>query len=513
MPRLRQQHIQNYSSSSNISTEFENIIRYLNAAELGNKTVGELLNILFDGDGEFAGPIEMRLDASEGLQYRVGTYANDDDGWISIVDISEIRGPAGSNIGTVEGPLFYNRKEYTATAGQTVFSYTFDSDTDDVIVYVNGVLQASSGVYTVNSVTNQVTFLSGLALDDKVSIYSIRTQQVTNYRRSDITSASGQAVFPFVHEPTERLLVYRNGILQREGGAYDYTTSPSSDTITFTTTLSAGELVTILTVENSAITNVGGLMLEDEYTDANGLIQYSKLAIADDQIPQAKVSGLAPALAAKAKITVASSTPASPATGDFWQDTSTTPNKLKFYDGTQWLLTSPDSTLPNFVASDSLKYVRVNASGTALEYGNIDFSNLVPKTYMGAANGVASLDSSGKLPTAQLPQTYSAQSLSYYNSGSVTNATVFVARIYRQKIRIDGIAYKLGAGTCTIQISVDGAPIGSTFAVNTTLAQTALGTVIEVDGTTVSRRIEITITSAASASGLEVALSLTTVTV
>ena len=48
MTRLRQQYPQNYGSSGNINTEVENITRYLNSAELGDKTVGELLGTLFD---------------------------------------------------------------------------------------------------------------------------------------------------------------------------------------------------------------------------------------------------------------------------------------------------------------------------------------------------------------------------------------------------------------------------------------------------------------------------------
>jgi len=39
MARLRQQHPQNYVSSGNIHTDFENVIRYINSAELGDKTV------------------------------------------------------------------------------------------------------------------------------------------------------------------------------------------------------------------------------------------------------------------------------------------------------------------------------------------------------------------------------------------------------------------------------------------------------------------------------------------
>lgn len=513
MPRLRQQFVQAYTSSGNINTEFENLIRYINAAELGNKTIGELLSTIFNDNGEFDGPIEMRLDSESGLQFRVGTYQDATAGWQSIADISDLRGPSGSNVGLIEGPFFYNRQDFVATSGQTVFAYNIDDATDDIIVYVNGLLQPSSGAYTKDALTNTVTFLSGLTLADKVTIYSVRVQQVTNYRRSDIVSSAGQAVFSFPHTEQETLLVFRNGLVQVPGGSNDYTTNDLTDTITFTTTLTLGEIVTIMTVENSSLTNVGGLMLEDEYTDENGLIKYNKLAIANDEIPQSKVNGLATQLASKIRGFIGSSTPVGAVSGDFWQDTSTTPNRLKFYDGSQWLQTSPDSTLPSFVAADALKYVRVNASGTALEYGTIDFSSLVPKTYIGASNGVAGLDSTGKLPVDQLPQTYSANTVNYYNAASVTNTTVFVYRPFRQKIRIDGISHKLAAGTCSIQLSIDGVAVGSVHAVNTTVANTPLGTVIEIDATTKSRRIEIVITGASGASGLEVALSVTTVTV
>ena len=74
---LRQQNPQNYISSSYIHAEFEHLIRYLNAAELGNKTISELMAILFDDDGEFRGPIALRLDPDSGLQYRVGIYENE----------------------------------------------------------------------------------------------------------------------------------------------------------------------------------------------------------------------------------------------------------------------------------------------------------------------------------------------------------------------------------------------------------------------------------------------------
>ena len=163
--------------------------------------------------------------------------------------------------------------------------------------------------------------------------------------------------------------------------------------------------------------------------------------------------------------------------------------------------------------------MRVNGTGTALEYGNIDFSALVPKTFMAAANGVASLDSSAKLPIAQLPDVYSTHTLQYWSdnvygaAGSVPNATFLISRIWKQKIRIDGITHKLSAGTCTIQLSVDGTVVGSTHSVSTTAVSANLGTVIEVDATTVAKRLEVVVTSGAGATSLEVGLAVATLSV
>ena len=47
MARLRQQHPQNYVSSGNIHTDFENIIRYLNTAEFGDKTKRETASWIY----------------------------------------------------------------------------------------------------------------------------------------------------------------------------------------------------------------------------------------------------------------------------------------------------------------------------------------------------------------------------------------------------------------------------------------------------------------------------------
>ena len=553
MARLRQQHPQNYVSSGNIHTDFENIVRYINAAEFGDKTIGELLAVLFNSEGTFQGPIELRVDNVNGLQYRVGVYSGADDGWIDLIDISSLRGPGGSNVGTVEGPFFFNRQDkligtgvattftitqggsgYTSaptvsfsgpqatdgtsaaatatiTAGAVtaitltnagsgytsaptltitpptsgtqatatctlaalagtanVLSYTFDANTEDVVVYKNGLLLAlattgSAAEYTTSSANNTITISTGtgVAVGDKFSIYSIRSQSVTNFRRQDTQITSSTNSVAFVHSSDETLLVWRNGILQEPGGGADYIASSQTATITFNTSLATGDKIVIITVENQAQKTIAGLMFEDEYTDTQGFIKYNKLNIANDQIPQNKVNGLSTSLAVKANIATSNSTPASSATGDLWLDTSQVPAILKFYDGTQWLETSPESSLPTFLATNASQYVRVNGTGTSLEYGDLDLSSVIPKTDRGAVNGVASLDASAKIPTSQLPDIFATSTISFFNvwedaSVNVSNKTYFVSNIWKQKLRLDGITHKLAAGTCTIQLSVDG---------------------------------------------------------
>lgn len=604
MARLRQQHPQNYVNSGNIHTDFENVIRYLNAAELGNKTVGELLKVLFNEDGVWRGPVEFRVDNQQGLEYRIGDYDNDTDGWLQLIEISDLRGPAGSNVGNVEGPFFFNRYDeiigagitsITVTAGGTgylqpptvtfsapddvtgtrptatavltsgvvtsitvdtpgtgyqtaptvtitapangttatatstlgsipansnVISYTFDASTDDIVVYKNGLLLAENlGTpdYTKDATANTVT-LPSVALGDKISIYSVRSQAVTNFRREDTVVTAATTTVTFIHTAEEKLLVFKNGILQEEGGNDDYLTSPANATITFLNTLQVNDKVTVITVENQSLKSVAGLMFEDEYTDTSGFIRYNKLSIQNDEIPQTKVAQLATSLAGKANLVSSISSPSSPTTGDLWLDISQVPAILKFYDGTQWLETSPESSLPTFIQSNANQYVRVNGTGTALEYGNIDFSSLVPKTFMGAANGVASLDTSAKLPVTQLPDIFSTNTIPFYSvwqdsSANVTNKTYFVSRIWKQKLRIDGINHQLAGGTCTIQLSVDGQTVGSALNTTSTNQSVSLSQIIEIDGTTQGRRLEVKVTNASSATGLELGIAAATLNV
>ena len=339
MARLRQQFSQNYGSSSNINTEFENIIRYINAAEFGEKTVGELLDQLFDTSGVWEGPIELRNDSSLGIQYRVGAYTDTTTGWKTIATNAELRGESGVIAGTIGAPVLHSRADLAVTSGQTVFDYAHDT-TDDLLVYVDGVLkrEGSSNDYTKSATAGSgsagaVTFNSTpySNANTLVTIYKVRATAVTGYTRTDTLTTSNQTSFPFVHDENTVLQVYKNGILQREGGTFDYTTSTGNNTVNFNSNVTSGNLVSIITVENTGTTNVTGLMMESNFVNtASGKIDFAKIEIDNNEIPQAKVATLATDLSSKAKLTTASSPPSAPATGDLWLDTSQTPTILQF---------------------------------------------------------------------------------------------------------------------------------------------------------------------------------------
>lgn len=505
--RLRQLNPGNYRSNDRISAEFENIVRYLNAAELGNKTIGELLDILFNQDGEFEGPIEMRLDTS-GLEYRVGTYTDPEAGWHPLASLEDIRGLPGRDFGTIGQPFIYGRKDLPITSGQTSFSYVFDAQADDLLVYVNGILQ-SEAAYTADASNNTITFTVSpyTGPGDVLTIQKVRKHAIDNYTRVELTAAGGQQLFAFIHDDQDILHVYKNGILQREGALYDYVASPVADQVVFTSPCTGGDLITIFKVVDASVSVVGGLMTEDRYTDGNGLIPYAKLAIQNDDIPQAKIAGLQALLANISPTYVSATEPATPQAGWYWIDTSVTPNVLRFYDGVEWLRTSPNTAVPDFGQTEALKFLRVNAAGNAMEFANVDLSSRIPMNYMAAANGVATLDAQGRVPTSQIPGVVNADTIELFVDGSVADATYRMQTYYRQKVRLTGITYVLSSGTCNIQISVDGSPLGIIYAVSNVRGSSALPAVIEIDASTTPKVVQIVVTSQSSASDLSVAIS------
>jgi len=516
MARLKVLYPGNHTSSGNIGADIENVVRYLNSAEIADNTLSELLAKVFDTTtGKVKTLVEMRLDTTSGLQYRVGEYVSATEGWNTLATLDQVRGASGSDVGTIGAPLFSARADHVINltingqipypTGTTVFTYQHDV-ADAIVVYINGALQATS-TYTHSHTADTVTLSSPTSANDVVTIYKVQSANDSGYQRTEVVALAAQAVFPFVHTADQSVLVYRNGILQRPGGTNDYTQQPANSTITFTSALTAGDLITFIIVADTAQVRVSGLMTEAKFTDANGFIPFNKLSIVDDEIPQTKVNNLTGLLANRGRVYVSATQPTPANAGDMWVDTAASPNVLKFYNGTGWLLTSPDTGIPAFTTSNALQFLRVNSTGGGLEFSDVDLSALVTTTSIGAANGVAGLDAFGKMPIAQLPSTFATRSFYINELGSITNGDYRITRAFKQNVRLDAIAVKTGSGTCNVQLKAAGLNLGDIVAASSTLTEQNLSNSIAVDATTVSREIAITVTSATSVTDLEVTVA------
>ena len=516
MARLKVLYPGNHTSSGNIGADIENIVRYLNSAEVGDFTLAELVKVLFDEAGVLKAPVELRNDNIGGLQYRVGSYTDSETGWETIATIADLKGASGSDVGTIGAPLFSARMDIVINeadsggniaypTGSTVFNFIHEA-ADAIVVYVNGALQAPTA-YSNSHVANTVTLTQATQANDLITIYKVQSANDSGFKREDVLAGTSQAVFPFVHNEDQKVLVYRNGVLQRQGGTNDYTQQPANSTITFTSALTQGDLVTFIIVEDTSQVRVSGLMTEDKFTNTDGFIPFAKIAVADDEVPTNKINGLSTLLANRGRVYVSPSEPISANAGDMWVDTGASPKVLKFYNGTGWLLTSPDTGIPAFATTNALQFLRVNSTGGGLEFANVDFTSLVPKTYIGAADGVAGLDATGKLPIAQLPDTFATRSFFFTQAGSVSNGNYTVTRAFKQNVRIDAVAAKCTSGSCNIQLTIDGFAAGDVVAVSSSLNETNLTASISINASTTSKEIGFVVSSASSLQDIEVTLA------
>lgn len=519
MARLRQQYPQNYGSSGNISAEFESIVRYLNSAEYGNNTVSELLAKLFDNDGKWDGPIEFRNDSSAGLQYRVGEYTDASLGWVTLATTAELRGAAGKDVGEIGAPIIHTRVDTVAANNQTVFDYAHAS-TDELLVYVNGVLKRSGGSndYTTSTTTGTggagaVTFNSAVTNGHVVTIYKIRATAITGFTRADTVPTGNQTVFPFVHDEDTKLQVYKNGLLLREGGSNDYVTSPAQDTVTLTATATTSDLISIITVENTSTAVVTGHMFEENFVNSSsGLIRFDKITITDGQIPQAKVASLTTDLGNRTIIYKQSTAPTSssspaPAQGNLWLNTSD--DTLHFYSSqSTWINATPESSLPSFNSTNANQFVKVNGTGTALSYSAVDLSSVIPTTQKGAASGVAELDSTGRLVESQLPATLGADTISDLIV-TPANGTVYLKSVFKQNVKITHIRALTTGGSVDINVQANGVNImSSAVTANTTGTTFTLPTPFSLDASTNPIKLQLTLANTSSAANLEVIIAL-----
>jgi hypothetical protein len=516
MPRLRQQHPSNYGYSGNISDEFENLVRYINSGELGNKTIPELLRQIFDPDGYWAGPIEIRIDAQHGLQYRVGQYSaygvpDGEAAWVTIVPMESLRGIPGSSLATVSPPILRNRADYLAAEGQVFVPVEINAGSD-AILYVNGALKTEAVDYTVVDTGSPTGLVLSepLVQNDKITVYRVLPDVSGDYRRQDyeIASTTGSLIFEF--EPEDAIAVYRNGFLMSEGATKDYIGDPINDLIVFNSPLYAGERVSVLSLLDQSRTMAAGLMLEGNYSDPEtGMIWGSKVRFEDGQIPQSKVYGLAQAMSIMASYTEGPTPPITPTL--FWLDTSRNPQRMMFWDGVRYIPTAGQLDIPTFGEEDKLKVMQVDGTGTVIRWGNVDLSGLIKSSQKGAAFGVATLDEEGRLVAGQLPSPRERRTIWTLRPGTTANGDILLHRFFMSNVRIIGFLARLDTGTATAQLKINGVASGPEFSLGVSPNETALGAPIAINALSASVSVAVAISSVAAATNLDVGIVVETV--
>jgi hypothetical protein len=512
MARLQQLHPGDYKTSANISSEIENVIRYLNSAELGNQTLRELLSTIFNADGEFDGPIEFRFDGTRGLEYRIGDFASDADGWQTLASADALRGAPGTDIGEIEAAPLTAAFNVIATANQVNFPFVTES-TDALLVFRNGLLQREGASFDYQRSGSAVIFNAPQPVNTVITMIRARGAAANTFRQTIAFTVAPQSVFSYpVDLLTQDIFVYRNGLLQREGGTADYVRNSGQNTITFLSAIPANDTITIYGWASTTNITIPGLMLERNFVDpTTGLIPLAKVAIADNALANSKVNGLATLFSQAARLHIGGTAPSDPLAQRLWLDTSTAPASLRVYDGAIWLRTTIENLIPPYAQAQARQFLTVNALGDALVWASVDLSSVVPRTFRGAANGVASLDADGRLPASQLPSIMPADTVFYAQNGTISAGVYPVKRLYGQRLMLTGFSGRLTGGSCTAQLQVGGVNVGPSFTLSATPTEAPLGTPIEVDASTASRLIAINVTAPSSATNIEISLAARTI--
>ena len=503
MGRLQQLNPRNYRSSAQISEEFESLIRYIGAAERGNKTLSELLGQVFDSQGNYSLDFTMRVDA-DGLEYRVGS---DEQPWETVVSLDRLRGPAGRDVGEVALPILHQRVDITAATEITVVNYVHGDD-DFLFVLRNGILMREGDDFVSNPAANTITFTPAIPIDSRVTIYKSRGGGGADINRQDFEVIASQSVFGIILPDDDALtqfLVYLNGILLAEND--DYVISRALSTITLLSAAQADDLLSVVTIASSDATSVSGFMLEGIYTDpATGLIPVAKVQIPDGALDLAMVGNLAEIIEGTAQITVSPTPPVDPETGDLWLDTSETPNALKFWNASEWLRTSPTSSLPPVQSEHANLIVAVNSTGTGYVYRAFETTGLIPRSEKGASGGVATLGIDGRLSTSQQPEVRVTDTIYFTKMGAITDGTLVMRHLFGEKIRLKGMSVRTTSGSATLQIAVSGANVGGAYSVTSVANDVVFVNPIEIDAISLSKTLQLVVSGASSPNDLFVTL-------
>jgi len=174
------------NSSQWVETNSNGSNNYVDGASLGGSTLtltrsGNLPNLTADLSSLSGDYVDSAVFNNTTRDLTIGRTG-------SLADLT-VNIPAATNTSAI------NEVEYTATAGQTVFSMTYDSTEDTLTLYINGVKQVSSSYTAVTGTSNNVTLGTGANVGDEITIVVVSTLFV-NEQIVGKSGNNGQASIP-----------------------------------------------------------------------------------------------------------------------------------------------------------------------------------------------------------------------------------------------------------------------------------------------------------------------------
>ena len=161
-------------------------------------------------------------------------------------------------------------------------------------------------------------------------------------------------------------------------------------------------------------------MTEDKFTNTNGLIPLHKLAIEDADIPSLKVEGVTDYSPTVAVFTSRPRTSTANA-GDYVGGHSRKPQRPQILQRNRL---APDKSRHGHSrasAHQRLQFLRINSTGGGLEFADVDFTAASSKNLYRRSGRRGWSRRTGKLPIAQLPDTFATRSFFFQQSGSIAN--------------------------------------------------------------------------------------------
>ena len=455
MARIRQIHPYSYYVSSHVSDDITNIVRYLSSAELGNKTLSELMAELFDKDtGELLPGIELRVHDGY-IEWR----PNEDTDWSKLVALEELKPPPGDFIGDVTEVLLSARQEYVLVAGQVDLPYAVNT-TDKYLVYMNGLLLRDSE-FTVDTGNQQITLLVQVQDNDTAVLFTYGATSQADLNRIEWVGISGTTFnLGFVYTDMQQVHVYRNGLLLSYEA--DYTIDLKTDKITFAQVIQSTDVIIFINIVQQSGTKTRGVMMEEVYTDSRSrLIRYDRIDVKDGQIPQAKIADLVAGLSAYAQVIVSDTAPTAVQGQTFWVQPLPSGGLAVhfFYEGAWQPLTS-QYQIPDFTIGDAGRTMAVNATATGLEWQDSITEGYLHRSQIDKPSGVAGLDASGRLSPGAMPERLDGASLEF-TFGGLFSTGAFVNRLlFGLDLDIVQVAGMIEEGAASVQLYAGGVPIG-----------------------------------------------------